>query len=98
MTPTPPLYIRFLRFRALKDYNLPFIVMDISYRVGTASAPPLPSCYLLLSPPPPPAPFLSPSLLLHLSSSLSPPLTLRAGKPLDALASKRIKMLRAAGN
>jgi len=53
MTPTPPLYIRFLRFRALKDYNLPFIVMDISYRVG---------------------------------------------KPLDALASKRIKMLRAAGN
>jgi hypothetical protein len=33
---TPPLYIRYLRFRALKDYSLPFIVFDLSFQVGEA--------------------------------------------------------------
>jgi len=31
---TPPLYIRYLRFRTLKDQGAPFVVFDISFTVG----------------------------------------------------------------
>ena len=41
-TPTPPLYIRYVRFRALRDFELPLVV------------PPPPPPYLLGTPPPPP--------------------------------------------
>ena len=33
---TPPLYIRYLRFRATEDYELPLIVFDIAFHVGEA--------------------------------------------------------------
>jgi len=33
---TPPLYIRYLRFRATKDYELPLIVFDVNFHVGEA--------------------------------------------------------------
>lgn len=31
---TPPLYIRYLRFRATKDYELPLIVFEVKFQVG----------------------------------------------------------------
>lgn len=36
-TPTPPLYIRYVRFRAAKSFALPLVVFDLTYATGDSA-------------------------------------------------------------